>query len=168
MADATGGARAEAPGAGGADVESSRADRFEVVTTPLDPGAIAASVRTDACGAIASFVGTVRSPNRGEAVSHLEYEGYEAMILAEMHRIADELRAAYGVAAVALAHRLGRLEVGEASIVVAAASPHRRAALAACDRGIDLCKERLPVWKREVTASGESWVEGASSAGPVL
>ena len=143
-------------------------DRCEVVHHPLDPSSIAESIRSDACGAVASFVGTVRSPNRGQDIHYLEYEGYEEMILAEMRRVTAELRETFGVAAVGIAHRLGRLGVGEASIVVAAASAHRRAALAACDRGIDLCKERLPVWKREVTASGASWVEGASSAGPVL
>lgn len=144
------------------------ADRLDVVWIPLDPADLAAAIRTDPCGAVASFVGTVRSPNRGQVVHYLEYEGYEAMIVAEMERIADELKDAFGVVAVALAHRLGRISVGEASIVVAAASPHRRAALAAVDRGIDLCKERLPVWKREVTAEGASWVEGAARAGPNL
>lgn len=143
-------------------------DRLEVGQTALSPAQLAAAIRTDACGAVASFVGTVRSPNRGQVVHYLEYEGYEAMIVAEMQRIADELKEGFGVVSVALAHRLGRLEVGEASIVVAAASAHRRAALAAVDRGIDLCKERLPVWKREVTAAGAVWVEGATGAGPVL
>jgi molybdopterin synthase catalytic subunit len=143
-------------------------DRLEVVHAPLAPAELKAAIRTDACGAVACFVGTVRSPNRGQVVHYLEYEGYEAMIVAEMERIADELKHAFGVHAVALAHRLGRLAVGEASIVVAAASPHRGPALATVERGIDLCKERLPVWKREVTAAGAVWVEGTAGAGPVL
>lgn len=142
--------------------------RLEVTHEPLDPWSIAASIRTDACGAVASFAGTVRSPNEGMRVLYLDYEGYEPMILTEMGRIAEELEQAFGVAAVALAHRLGRVGVGEVSIVVATASAHRRAALAACDRGIDLCKARLPVWKREATERDASWVAGSSSAGPVL
>lgn len=143
-------------------------DRFEVVHEPLRPWHVAESIRSDACGAVALFVGTVRSPNDGHDVHYLEYEGYEAMILSEMRNVADDLKAAFGVAAVALAHRLGRVGVGEASIVVAAASPHRRAALDACERGIDLCKERLPVWKRETTDAGVTWVDGTTGAKPVL
>jgi molybdopterin synthase catalytic subunit len=89
------------------------------------------------------------------------------MILSEMRLVADDLKTEFDVAAVALAHRLGRLGVGEASIVVAAASRHRRAALGACDRGIDLCKERLPVWKREVTDAGATRVSGTIAAMPL-
>lgn len=143
-------------------------DRFEVVEEPLQPWSLAESIRSDACGAVALFVGTVRSPNLDQAVRYLEYEAYEPMVLTEMRRVADDLRAEFGVAGVVLAHRLGRLSVGEASIVVATASPHRRAALAACDRGIDLCKQRLPVWKREVTDVGETWVDGTTGSNPVL
>lgn len=142
--------------------------RLEVTHEPLAPWSIAESIRSDACGAVASFAGTVRSPNDGMSVLYLDYEGYEPMIVAEMGRIADELEREFGVAAIALSHRLGRVGVGEVSIVVAAASAHRRAALAAIDRGIDLCKARLPVWKREVTESDATWVAGSSSAGPVI
>ena len=143
-------------------------DRFDVSREPLDPWAIADAVRTDAHGAVALFVGTTRSPNRGHAVDYLEYEAYEAMVPQEMERIATDLRGEYGELSIALVHRLGRVGVGEASIVVATAAPHRRAALAACARGIDLCKDRLPIWKREVTADGASWVAGSSRAARVL
>ena len=143
-------------------------DRFEVCRETLEPWTIAEGVRSDAHGAVAIFVGTTRSPNRGHAVEHLEYEAYEAMVPQEMERIAADLRGAFGELSVALVHRLGRVGVGEASIVVAIAAPHRRAALDACARGIDLCKDRLPIWKREVTADGASWVEGSARAARVL
>ena len=142
--------------------------RFEVSRAPLEPWAIADGIRSDAHGAVALFVGTTRSPNRGAEVEYLDYEAYEDMVPQEMERIAAELRSAFGDLSVALVHRLGRVGVGEASIVIATASPHRRAALDACARGIDLCKARLPIWKREVTADGASWVEGSSRAARVL
>lgn len=143
-------------------------DVYRVLHEPLDPDAVARAVRTDACGAVASFVGTVRSPNRGHVVQRLEYEGYEAMILAEMERIAGELREGFDIVSVGLVHRLGTLAVGDASIVVTVAAEHRGPALKACERGIDLCKQRLPIWKREVTDSGTAWVEGAEPVRPVL
>lgn len=143
-------------------------DRFEVVWKPLQPWLLADSIRTDACGAVALFVGTVRSPNLGQEVRYLEYEGYEAMILPEMRRVAEDIRIEHDATAFAIAHRLGRVGVGEASIVVAVASAHRRAALDACARGIDLCKERLPVWKREATTHGETWTEGTTGRNPTL
>ena len=142
--------------------------RFEVTRAALQPWAIAEDIRSDTHGAVALFVGTTRSPNRGQIVEHLEYEAYEAMVPREMERIAAELRSAFGDVSIGLVHRLGRVGVGEPSIVIAIASPHRRAALDACARGIDLCKERLPIWKREVTADGASWVEGSSRAARVL
>ena len=92
-------------------------DRFEVWRTPLEPWAIAESVREDEHGAVALFVGATRSPNRGHDVRHLEYEAYEAMVPQEMERIATDLRGAYGELNIALVHRLGRVGVGEASIV---------------------------------------------------
>lgn len=143
-------------------------DLFEVRREPLHPWEIGETVRADANGAVALFVGTTRSPNRGHTVKYLEYEAYEAMVPIEMSRIAAELRAAFGDLNIALVHRLGRVDVGEPSIVVATASIHRRAALDACARGIDLCKERLPIWKREVSVDGAAWVEGSSRAGRVL
>lgn len=143
-------------------------DNLLITREPLRPWHLAESVRTDGCGAVASFVGVVRSPNRGVAIRYLEYEGYEEMIVPEMARIAAELRAAHGVEGVAIAHRLGRVAVGEPSIVVAAASAHRREALAACHAGIDECKARLPIWKLEVTVDGAHWVEGSSGAAPAL
>ncbi len=119
-------------------------------------------------GAVASFLGTVRSPNAGEAVEYIDYEGYHSMIRKQMERLAQELRDSYDLGHIVLAHRLGRCYPGEASIAVVISSRHRKDALAACQRGIDRAKELLPIWKHEVTATGAHWVEGSQLAGEVL
>ncbi len=135
---------------------------------PIDLAELVSFVTADACGAIATFVGTVRSPNDGQDVVHIDYQGYPAMIAAEMDRIADELeRDAEGLR-LALVHRLGRLLPAEASIAVVVSSPHRDAALDACRAGIEACKRRLPVWKYEVGSAGEGFVHGRSDAAPTL
>ena len=111
-------------------------------------------------GALASFVGTVRSPNDGAVVHAIDYQGYEAMILAQMRVIAREARER-GAGRVVLAHRLGKLEPGEASIVIVVAAVHRAEALAACSHAIERSKVLLPIWKLEVSERGERWVAGA-------
>ena len=122
----------------------------------------------NAWGAQASFVGTVRSPNAGHLIKHIDYQGYDAMIVTQMQGIAHELRSQFALGKIVIVHRLGRLFPGDASIVIVIASPHRREALAACSACIDLCKVRLPVWKYEVTADGAHWVTGNSDAAPTL
>lgn len=122
----------------------------------------------NAWGAQASFVGTVRSPNAGQVVQYIDYQGYNAMILRQMHVTTQELRRQFELGKVIIVHRLGRLFPGDASILIVIASAHRRDALAACSACIDLCKVRLPVWKYEVTAEGAHWVAGSSDAAPTL
>lgn len=135
---------------------------------PIDLGNLTGLAIDPACGAVASFLGTVRSPNRGERVEYIDYEGYEAMIVRQMERVAADLRERYALGNLVIAHRLGRLHPGEISLAVIATGRHRQEALAACRDGVDLCKERLPVWKFEVTESGGDWVEGRADAGPTL
>lgn len=139
-----------------------------VTREPLDLGALVDRASDPRWGALASFVGTVRSPNRGRVVDHIDYEGYEAMMRVQMLEVAAALRAERPLGRVVIAHRLGRLGPGEASIAVVVAAEHRREALAACREGIDLLKERLPVWKYEVDDRGEGWVEGSSTAAEPL
>jgi molybdopterin synthase catalytic subunit len=122
----------------------------------------------NAWGAQASFVGTVRSPNAGHIIKHIDYQGYDAMIITQMRTIAQELRGQFDLGKIVIVHRLGRLFPGDASIVIVVASAHRREALAACSACIDLCKVRLPVWKYEVTADEAHWVAGSSDAAPTL
>lgn len=119
-------------------------------------------------GAIATFLGTVRSPNLGKEVSHIDYEGYESMIVTQMNVVAASLRAELDLGHFLIAHRLGRCLPGEASIALVASSKHRKEALLACQWGIDRAKDLLPVWKYEVNSDGALWVEGSSAAGPTL
>lgn len=134
--------------------------RLLLTRDPLDVRALSAEVGDARSGAIASFVGTVRSPNRGREVFWIDYEGYDAMIDAELGRVANELREAFPLLGLALAHRLGRCLPGEASIAIVACSPHREAAFDACREALERCKARLPIWKHESDETGAHWVDG--------
>jgi molybdopterin synthase catalytic subunit len=133
-------------------------DLVSLVREPLDPGPLLAPTPAD--GAVCLFLGVVRDENAGRRVLHLEYEAYEEMALAVMREIAAETRLRYPVTAVRLAHRLGRLEIGETSVVVAVVSPHREQAFAACRHAIDALKARVPIWKKEFYDDGSAWLEG--------
>lgn len=143
-------------------------DDLRVGTAPIDLATVTAGLDDASLGGVAVFLGRVRSPNAGQTVHYLEYEGYEEMILAVMAEIATELREAHGDLRVAMHHRLGRLEPGAVSLAVAVAAPHRAAALGACAAGVESIKQRLPVWKLEVGAQGTSYVAGTTAAGEVL
>jgi MoaE-MoaD fusion protein len=125
---------------------------------PLDLTALQGLSPAD--GAWCLFVGVVRNENDGRAVAYLEYEAYPEMALGEMQRLESEARARWPVTDVRIAHRLGRLEIGEASVAVAVASPHRAAAFAACRFVIDTLKATVPIWKKEHFEGGAVWVEG--------
>jgi len=129
-----------------------------IVEGPLDLGAAVAEVADEDAGAIATFVGTVRRRSRGRDVIHLEYEAYEEMAEAMLERLAGDLTTRHGLCAVAIHHRVGRVEIGEPSVVIAVSAPHRAAALAACREAIDTLKETIPLWKKEVYAGGEEWI----------
>lgn len=109
-------------------------------------------------GAVVTFVGVVRDNSQGHRVRYLEYSAYAPMAESEMRKIGDEVKARWGFPC-AMAHRVGKLEIGEASIVIAVASPHRKAAFEACHFAIDRVKETVPVWKKEVAQDGFWWVE---------
>jgi MoaE-MoaD fusion protein len=115
-------------------------------------------VRSDDAGAIATFTGTTRVSSRGRTVTHLEYEAYEGMAEGVMTEIARELEARYELCDVAIHHRVGRVGIGETSVVIAVSAPHRQDALAACKDAIDSLKERVPLWKKEVYEGGEEWI----------
>lgn len=112
----------------------------------------------DRDGAVCLFVGVVRDHNAGRRVRYLEYEAYEEMALAQLAEIEDEVRRRWPVSEVRLEHRLGRLEIGEASVAVAVSSPHRAEAFAACRHVIERLKEDAPIWKREHGDDGVTWV----------
>jgi molybdopterin synthase catalytic subunit/molybdopterin converting factor small subunit len=131
---------------------------FRVTGEPLSLEAVAAEVADERAGAVATFTGTVRRQSRGREVTNLEYEAYAEMAEEVMAEIARDLEANYDLCSVAIHHRVGRLEVGEASVVVAVSAPHRHDALAACKDAIDRLKETVPLWKKEVYEGGEEWV----------
>jgi len=110
-------------------------------------------------GAACVFVGVVRNENDGREVRYLEYEAYEEMALPLMEEIEREARAKWPVSELRIAHRLGRIQIGEASVVVAVASPHRAEAFAACRYAIDTLKARVPIWKKEFYADGSVWLD---------
>ena len=131
---------------------------FRLVEGPLDLRAVVAEVANEEAGAIATFEGTVRRQSRGREVIALEYEAYEGMAENVMAEIAEAVKAKYDLSDVAISHRLGRVEIGEASVVIAVSAPHRQDALAACKDVIDELKERVPLWKKELYEGGEEWI----------
>jgi molybdopterin synthase catalytic subunit len=124
----------------------------------LDLGAAVAEVADERAGAIATFVGTTRLESRGRIVVHLEYEAYEGMAERVMEELAASLRERHDLCGVAIHHRVGRVGLGEQSVVIAVSAPHRHDALAACREAIDTLKERVPLWKKEVYEGGEEWI----------
>jgi molybdopterin synthase catalytic subunit len=128
-------------------------------TEPLDVGSVVNRVIGPDIGGIVSFIGTVRDRSRGRSIRYLEYDAYPEMAEREIRRIADDAARLWPGTRVAVAHRRGRLEVGEIAVVVVAGAPHRGDAFAAARYTIDTLKERVPIWKKEVTADGEYWVE---------
>jgi molybdopterin synthase catalytic subunit len=114
-------------------------------------------------GAVATFLGLVRNHNAGRAVRHLEYEAYEPLALKSFERINAEIAARWPGVRLALHHRIGRLEIGEASVAIAASSAHRADAFAACRYAIERVKQIAPIWKREFFEGGDVWIEGATA-----
>jgi molybdopterin synthase catalytic subunit len=139
---------------------------FEIVEHVIDEQAVAAAVADPAAGAICTFSGVVRSNSRGKRVLYLEYEAYPEMAIKQMQQIAAEMREKWTITGVAIVHRTGRLEIGEASVCLAVSSPHRGDAFEACRYAIDRLKQTVPVWKKEVWEGGEYWVgwEGTPDA----
>jgi molybdopterin synthase catalytic subunit/molybdopterin converting factor small subunit len=131
---------------------------FLLSEEPLSLDRVVAEVRSDDAGAIATFTGTTRIHSRGRTVTHLDYEAYEGMAEQVMEEISEALRARYELTAVAIHHRIGRVSIGETSVVIAVSAPHRQDALAACKDAIDELKERVPLWKKEVYEGGEEWI----------
>jgi molybdopterin synthase catalytic subunit len=131
---------------------------FLLSDEPLSLDRVVDEVRDEQAGAIATFTGTTRIQSRGQTVTHLDYEAYEGMAERVMAEIADGLQARYELSAVAIHHRVGRVGIGETSVVIAVSAPHRQDALAACKDAIDELKERVPLWKKEVYTGGEEWI----------
>jgi molybdopterin synthase catalytic subunit len=133
---------------------------FAITPERLDPAPLVESVRRNDAGAIALFYGVVRNENLGRAVQYLEYDAYPEMAIKKMREVADEVRAKFPVAEVGVLHRIGRLEIGETSLLVAVSSGHRKEAFEACHYAVDRIKQIVPIWKKEVWADGSEWIEG--------
>ncbi|MBA3717549.1 MAG: molybdenum cofactor biosynthesis protein MoaE, partial [Actinobacteria bacterium] len=131
---------------------------FLLSEEPLDLTAAVAEVSNERAGAIATFVGTTRIDSRGRVVQHLDYEAYPDMAEDVMERIAQDLKSKYELCEIAIHHRIGRVGIGETSVVIAVSAPHRQDALAACRDAIDTLKETVPLWKKEVYEGGEEWI----------
>jgi molybdopterin synthase catalytic subunit len=138
-----------------------------IVTGPVSVEHLTAEVQaatghlSEGCGAFCSFVGVVRATHRGRAVRHLEYEAFEPLAVKTFQQIAMEVAEEWPGTVVGIRHRTGRLEVGEASVVIVAAAAHRAESFAACRYAIERVKQIAPVWKHEFFEDGQDWVEGA-------
>ena len=135
-------------------------------TLALEPLIAAVTERGDATGsdgAVTTFLGIVRNHNVGRRVHHLEYEAYEPLALRAFERINVEIEARWPDVRLALHHRIGRIEIGGASVAIAAASPHRGHAFSACRYAIERVKQIAPIWKREFFEGGDVWIEGATA-----
>jgi len=134
--------------------------RVEIVDGPIDAGEIVAGMKTGGDGAVCVFDGIVRDNTRGRRTLHLDYEAYREMALEQMRGLTAEAVVRFGVRDVAMVHRLGRLVVGETSVLIAVASAHRGAAFDACRWLIDTLKKTVPIWKKETFVDGAVWADG--------
>ena len=133
---------------------------FKITTEVITGAEVSEAVEGPDAGAVVLFLGTVRNNTDGRAVKHLEYEAYPPMAEKKMAEIAQEVSEKWGLDRVAMIHRVGKLEIGEVSVAVAVASPHRKDAFEACKYAMDRLKQIVPIWKREVWADGEAeWVK---------
>lgn len=135
-------------------------DIFQIVREPIEPRNLIKSLKAPEDGAVVVFDGFVRDNFRGQRTLYLEYEAYEPMALAKMREIGAHIRTTFPIHRLAIVHRLGRLEIGETSVLIAVSSAHRRAAFDACRYAIDTLKRAVPIWKKEYFAGGAVWAEG--------
>ena len=143
-------------------------DHFELVHQPIDVDALLRHVRAGQDGAIVIFDGFVRNESHGRPTLHLEYEAYESMALTKIREIGAQVHERFSIHRVAIAHRLGRLEIGETSVFIAVSAPHRAAAFDACRFAIDTLKKTVPIWKKEFFADGAVWADGEIPPAPPI
>ncbi len=131
---------------------------IQIHSTPLDSQACLDFVNHAQAGGTVLFVGTVRAQTKGKAVLRLEFEAYEPMAVKEMTKIAESVLQKWDALAVSFHHRVGTLAIGEIAVLIAVATPHRKAAFEACEYAIDTLKETVPIWKKEFFEDGAVWV----------
>jgi molybdopterin synthase catalytic subunit len=141
-------------------------DLVLLVRDAINAPTMIAHVRTASDGAVVTFDGCVRNESHGRRTLYLDYEAYETMAVAKMREIADDIHAKFAIDRVAIAHRLGRLEIGETSVFIAVSAPHRPAAFEACRYAIDTLKRTVPIWKKEYFEDGAVWADGELPPAP--
>ena len=141
-------------------------DLVLLVREPINPAALIRHVRTGADGAVVTFDGCVRNQSHGRRTRYLEYEAYESMAVGKIREIAAALHEKFSIDRVGIAHRLGRLEIGETSVFIAVSAPHRPAAFEACRFAIDTLKRTVPIWKKEYFEDGAVWADGELPPAP--
>jgi molybdopterin synthase catalytic subunit len=139
-------------------------DFSELTANAISVESVARRVVPPDCGATVTLDGYVRQFTKGRETLHLVYEAYEPMALKEMEKLIQAAHRQFDVASIGIVHRLGRLEIGETSVVISVAAPHRKAAFEACEWLIRELKRVVPIWKKEVYADGEVWIEGETTA----
>jgi len=139
---------------------------FRITDKPIVPDALHCQVSKDYNGAVVTFCGVVRNHSGDKRTDYLLYDAYKEMAEKKMAEIGVEVEGEWGISDIAILHRVGRLEIGEISVLIAVASPHRVQAFEACRYAIDRLKETVPIWKKEVGEDGEVWVEGPQAAFP--
>jgi molybdopterin synthase catalytic subunit len=137
---------------------------FEITENPIAPDAFYRQVLQDSNGAVVTFCGVVRNHANNKPTRYLVYEAYPEMAKKKMAEIGAQVAARWGIHDLGIIHRVGRLEIGEISVLIAVSSPHRAEAFEACRYAIDRLKEIVPIWKKEVGENGEEWVEGPGAA----
>jgi molybdopterin synthase catalytic subunit len=140
--------------------QSDPADVITLTRAPIEAEQLVAASKRGEDGAVVSFDGVVRNNTRGRKTLHLDYESYEEMAIKQMHELARQARKLFAVRHVTMIHRLGRLNVGETSVLIVVASAHRAAAFDACRWLIDTLKKQVPIWKKETFVDGAVWAEG--------
>ena len=140
-------------------------DFFELTKEPINVGEVARRVVLNECGATVTLDGYVREWTKGRQTLHLVYEAYEPMAVKELEHLGKQAHELFDIAHIGIVHRLGKLEIGETSVVISVSAPHRRAAFAACEWAIKELKRTVPIWKKEIYADGEMWAEGEKTEG---
>jgi len=139
-------------------------DFVELTTEPIDITSVARRVVPPECGATVTLDGYVRKFTKGRETIYLIYEAYDEMAIKEMKKLVDQAHQQFEIVTVGIVHRTGRLEIGETSVVISVAAPHRRAAFETCEWLIRELKRTVPIWKKEIYADGEQWIEGDATA----
>ena len=149
-------------------IEETGPNFFELTTETIETGEVARRVVPPECGATVTLDGYVREFTRGRRTLYLVYEAYATMALSEMKRLGREAHTRFDIKHIGIVHRLGRLEIGETSVVISVSAPHRRAAFEACEWAIREFKRTVPIWKKEFYEDGEVWVEGEGAPEELL